>query len=377
MIIKKKWLFIIAILILAIVLLYSCKPQSKTSGQETVVVKKGTVKEKVIAVGNIVPKHTVSIKSNISGIVGQLFHEEGDYIDQGALLLQVSPSPTPQRIAEAHAEVEEQLAVFKQTEDHQKRLEKLLKLKLETPDSYSMAVKEMSTAKARLEMAQQKLALLQNGEATIAGKNIKTMINSPISGYILQRKVDVGDPVVPLTDMQEGTVLLVIANMQDLIFKGTVNEIDVAKISPGMIADISVAALPDSKINGKLRKVDLQSNNSGTAAAAAATANSPFNVGFNIELNDLKLPKNIKLRAGYSATAEITVKQAENVLVIPERVLIFKDNKVFVSVLTKSGDKPEQKEIKLGISDGINAQVVQGLKEGQVIVDSNVPAEKA
>ena len=368
---KKKWLFIgIILIILVSILLYSCKPQHKTAGQESVVVKKGTVKEKVIAVGSIIPKHTISVKSNISGIVGQLFHEEGDYIDQGALLLQVQPSPTPQSIAQAHAEVKEQLAIFNQTDSHHKRLQKLVKLSIESPDNYAIAEKDMATAKARLEMAQQKLALIQNGETTIAGKNIKTMINSPISGYILQRKVDVGDPVVPLTDMQEGTVLLVIANMQDLIFKGIVNEVDVAKIVPGMVADVSVAALPDSKIKGTLRKVDLQSN---AGAATTASAGSPFNVGFNIELNNLQVAKDIKLRAGYSATAEITVKQAENVLIIPERVLVFKDNKIFVNVLAKPGQKPEQKEIKLGISDGINVQVVEGLKEGQVIIDNNLP----
>lgn len=372
-IMKKKWFIIgIVLLVLLSLLLYSCKPKDKTSGQVTVVVKKGTVREKVIAVGSIVPKHTISVKSNISGIVGQLFHEAGDYVDQGALLLQVSPSPTPQHIAEAHADVKEQLAIFQQTESHQKRLEKLVKMALESPDNYSMAVKDLATSKARLEMAQQKLALIENGETTIGGKNIKTMIHSPISGYILQRNVNVGDPVVPLTDMQEGTVLLMIANMQDLIFKGTVNEIDVAKISPGMVADISVAALPDSKINGTLRKIDLQSNNVDNTVSASS---SPFNVGFNIELNDLQLPKDIKLRAGYSATAEITVKQAENVLTIPERVLIFKDNKVFVNVLQKPGQPSEQKEIKLGISDGINVQVVQGLSEGQIIIDNFVPTE--
>lgn len=366
---KKKWLVVgFVVLIFVSLLLYSCSHNSKKPGQETVTVKKGTVKEKVIAVGSIVPKNTISVKSNISGIVGQLYHEEGEYIDQGDLLLQVTPSPTPQIIAEAHADVKEQLAIFQHSLDHKNRLEKLLKLSLETPANYSTAVKDTTTAKARLEVAQQRLALIQNGETTIAGKNIKTMINSPISGYILQRNVNVGDPVVPLTDMQEGTVLLTIANMQDLIFKGVVNEIDVAKINPGMVADISVAALQDTEIKGTLRKVDLKSNTTD----AGAGASSPFNVGFNIELNNLQFPKEIKLRAGYSATAEITVKQAKDVLIIPERVLIFKDNKVFVNVVSKQSRTPELKEIKLGISDGINVQVMQGLSEGQTIIDKPI-----
>jgi HlyD family secretion protein len=361
---KKKWFFITFVIFVAVcLLLYSCKSTTKSENQATVTVQKGTIKEKIIAVGNIVPKHAISVKSNISGIVGQLLHEEGEYVEQGALLLQVSPSPTPQRIAEANAEVKEQTALLEHAESHRQRLEKLLKLALETPDNYATANKDVATATAKLEVARQKLALIKNGETTIAGKSIKTMINSPISGYILQRKVDVGDPVVPLTDSQEGTVLLVIANMQDLVFKGLVNEVDVDKIIPGMTADIRVAALPEMKILGTLRKVDLQAQETTT------TSTSPFNVGFNIELNNLILPKDIKLRAGYSATAEITVKEAKNVLVIPERVLIFKEGKTYVNLPTKS--QPELKEIKLGISDGINAEVLAGLTAGQIVLDNN------
>lgn len=372
---RKKWIIIgTIIIVLLAIFLHSCKSGSKNSDQETVTVKKGNIDEKVIAVGNIMPKHTISVKSIIPGIVGKLFHEEGDYVDQGALIIQVSPAPTPQLVAEANAAVKEQDAIVKQAEDHQKRLEKLVKTKIITPDAYAMAVKDVSTAKAKMEMAEQKLALMQNGEATIGGKNIKTTINSPISGYILQRNVDVGDPVVPLTEAQAGTVLFVIANMQDLIFKGTVNEIDVAKISPNMVANISIAALPDTSVQGTLSKVGLRSNTPDTNRDTqtnnnTSTNNSPFNVGFNVELTNLQLPKNIKLRSGYSATAEITVKRVENVLVIPERVLVFKDNKTYVNL---PGKKPKQQEIKTGISDGINVEILAGLSEGQEILDNNV-----
>ncbi len=375
--ISKKWLIIDTIIIVLVVImvsLHSCK-KNNNPAEETVIVKTGTVKEKIIAVGSIVPKHTISVKSNISGIVGQLFHEDGDYVDQNALLLQISPTATPQSIAEAHANVKEQEAIVEQTESHRQRLEQLLKLSLETPDNYAIAVKDVAMNKARLEMAKQKLALLLKGETNIAGKSIKTMINSPISGYILQRNVDLGDPVVPLTDMQAGTVLFVIANMNDLVFKGLVNEVDVAKISSGMIANIRIAAMPNANVTGTLRKVDLQANNQSTTTT---TTTSPFNVGFNIELDHLTLPKDMKLRAGYSATAEITVQQAENVLVIPERVLIFKNNKVYVNLQPdKSKSKPIEKEIVLGLSDGIIAEVKSGLGEGDKILDNNTMTSKS
>lgn len=362
---RKKWLSI-GLVLAAIVLFVYIRHGNKPALNETVTIKRGNIAEKVIAVGSIVPRHTISVKSTISGTVGQLFHEEGDYVDEGALLLQVTPAPTPESIAEAYEAVKENQATLDQTESHRKRLAQLIKLQLETPDNYAMAKKEVKTAEARLEMSQQKLNLIQKGETVIGGKAIKTMIMSPISGYILQRNVDAGDPVVPLTDAQEGTVLLVIANMHDLIFKGTVNEIDVEKIGPGMKADIAIAALPDAKIEGDLRKVDLQANQeSGTSTS------SPFNVGFNVELTNLTIKENIKLRAGYSATAEITVKKANNVLIIPERLLIFKDNKIYVNRFLAKNKKPLLQEIKIGLTDGINAEVISGLKENDKVLDAN------
>jgi HlyD family secretion protein len=156
-----------------------------------------------------------------------------------------------------------------------------------------------------------------------------------------------------------------------------VNEVDVAKISAGMIANIRVAAIPDAIITGTLRKVDLQANNQ-SSTTTTPTTNSPFNVGFNIELDHLTLPKNMKLRAGYSATAEITVQKAENVLVVPERVLVFKDNKVYVNLSpNKTHQKPIEKEIVLGLSDGIQAEVKSGLVEGEKIFDNNNPISKS
>lgn len=369
---KKKWLILcLFCVIIFLVISYSFKNTKKIE-QETIAVKKETIAEKVVAVGEIVPKHTISVKSTIPGIVGKLLHEEGDYTEKGTLLLQVLPAPTPQSVADAHAAVKENLAVLRQAEEHQKRLKQLLSMKMETPDKYALAVKDVATAKAKLDLSQQKLSLLQKGETTIGGKDIKTTVQSPISGYILKRSVDVGDPVVPLTEAQEGTVLFVIANMQDLIFKGAVNEIDVAKISPNMIADVNVAALPDVKIKGKLNKVGLRSNNQDTTNKQPTTANStsPFNVGFDIELNQLQLPKELKLRAGYSATAEIIVKQVTNALVVPERVLIFKDNKIYVNLVANNAKKSIQQEIQIGISDGVNVEVKKGLKEGDLIIDN-------
>jgi HlyD family secretion protein len=370
MIKQKKWLLSIVSLVIFSLIFLGLTHRSQKETSDSVLVKKGAVAETVIAVGSIVPEHSISIKSHISGIVGQLYHAEGDFVRQGDLLIQVLPSPTPSAIAEAYSEVKQQTASLKQAESHRVRLEKLLKLALETPDNYSVAVKEVAMNKARLEMAKQKLDLIQNGKARIGGKDIKTMVYSPISGYILKRNVDVGDPVVPLTDMQEGTALFVIADMQDLIFKGLVNEMDVAKIHPGMLAQIHIAALPDANIKGTLHKINLQSNADDVSTSSAASTSSPFNVGFSIELSDISFPKDMSLHVGYSATAEIITKTASDVLVIPERVLLFKNDKIYVNVQSKKDTKATEIEIKLGISDGINVQVLSGVKEGDVILDS-------
>ncbi|MHC4815929.1 MAG: efflux RND transporter periplasmic adaptor subunit, partial [Planctomycetota bacterium] len=181
---------------------------------------------------------------------------------------------------------------------------------------------------------------------------------APAAGIVLERLVDPGDPVVPLTSFQAGTELATIADMGDLIFKGTVDEIDVGKLSEGVPARLNVGALPGAEVTGTLARIAPQATEEEGARL------------FEVEI-ELDPAEEITLRAGYSATADLVIREKTDVLVIPERLVLFEDDgaKTFVEILGEGIDaEPEKVEIATGLSDGLNIEVVEGLAEGGQIV---------
>ena len=209
-----------------------------------------------------------------------------------------------------------------------------------------------------MKIAKEKLALLESGKVNIGGTEIESIIKAPIDGYVLSKAVEVGDPVTPLTSYQEGTVLMKLANMGRLLFKGTVDEIDVGKLKEGMEAELKVGALPNDKIVGKLTKISLKAEKKENATV------------FPIEI---AVPKtsNSTLRAGYSANANVIIQKKDSVLVIPERVVTFRNDSAFVNVAL-GPEKKEERLIKTGLSDAINIEIISGLKVGDEVAEKPV-----
>jgi HlyD family secretion protein len=187
---------------------------------------------------------------------------------------------------------------------------------------------------------------------------METIIRAPAEGILLQRLVNPGDSVVPLTSYQEGTELATLADMSDLIFKGTVDEIDVGKLSLGMPVRIKIGALPDQSITGKLSRI---------APQAVERDNAKL---FEVEIV-MDPFEGVLLRAGYSANADIVIREKKDILIIPERLVLFEDEgaKTFVEL---PGDIPEAEPkkvaVKVGLSDGLNIEVISGLREGEKVV---------
>ena len=140
-----------------------------------------------------------------------------------------------------------------------------------------------------------------------------------------------------------------------------------------MSAKIKVGSLPEQEITGKISRVALQSDKENTKDTVNNNnnkeQNSPFNVGFKIEITELKYPKNIVLRSGYSATASIEIKKVNEVLLLPLRVIQFKDTKPHVLLFKKHNKKPKQQAVKLGVNDNINVEIINGVKLNDKIVD--------
>jgi len=321
-------------------------------------VTKDNIVEKALAVGTIEPENEISIKSKVSGVVRRIFADAGTHVRAGDPLLEVRPDPTPLELAEAKRQVQLRQVDMTNLDKQRVRQQSMVDKQLISRKEFEDFELQYDAAQLQFKLANERLALLESGRIKIENTEIESIVKAPIDGFVLSKTVEVGDPVTPLTSYQEGTVLMKMANMERLIFKGTVDEIDVGKLHEGMEADLKVGALPTDKITGALYRISLKAEKKENATV------------FPIEISVPKA-KNTTLRAGYSANASIIIQKKDSVLTIPERVVTFRNDSAFVK-LALAGGKEEERVIKTGLSDAIKIEVISGLKEGDDVFEKPV-----
>ena len=354
-----KILALLIVLALASVGVYAVARNGKKNdgGLKEVEVTQGTIVEKAVAVGQIQPRQKFQVKSKISGIVRRALVQVGDTVKAGDPLFEIAPDPTPLEVTEVDRRVESATASFRRAEGDYQRANELSAGGVLPKSEVEQKREAFELARVALMKAQQDRELSRRGRLTAGGQ--ESIIRAPAAGTVLTRAVNEGDPIVPLTSYQPGTEMATIADMSDLIFKGTVDEIDVGKLSVGMLARIKVGALPTDVVTGHVQRIAPQAQQKEGATL------------FDVEI-ELDPNQKITLRAGYSANADVIIREKKDVLVVPERLVTFEDggNKTFVE-LPGADPKAEPKkvEIKTGISDGLNVEIVSGLSKGQKVVE--------
>jgi HlyD family secretion protein len=324
-----------------------------------VTVEKGSITEKALAVGQIQPRQKFSIKSKISGIVKRCMANVGDRVKAGDPLLEIAPDPTPQELTDVDRQLDSTRASLERAKAEFDRSQQLSKDGVLPKSDLDVKREAYELAKVAVAKAEQQRDLTRNGKITTETVNMESIIRAPAAGTVLSRAVNPGDPVVPLTSYQPGTELAAVADMNDLIFKGTVDEIDVGKLHAGMTARIKVGALPTDIVTGKVSRIAPQAQQKEGATL------------FDVEI-ELAPTGNITLRAGYSANADLIIREVKDVPTIPERVVIFEDGgkKTFVELPGPTPKEPPKKvAVKLGVSDGLSTQVVEGLSVGAKVVE--------
>ncbi|MGE5236028.1 MAG: efflux RND transporter periplasmic adaptor subunit [Acidobacteriota bacterium] len=319
-------------------------------------VERGTIVDKALATGQIVPEQEIQVKSQISGIVKECFAEVGDQVTAGQPLFAIIPDPTPLELNEVERGVQlAEVAYDRAAADYQ-RNNALAKDGILSKETFDAAKQSFDQARIQLDLARERLALTKEGKIQRAKGGVDSVIRAPASGTVLKRHVNPGDPVVPLTTYQAGTPLMTMADMGTLMFKGTVDEIDVGKLREGMPVRIKIGALPDARVTGRLTRI--------APKATEKEGTTLFDVEAAIEKAE-----GITLRAGYSANADVIIQEKADVLLLPERLVSFEKEKAFVELPAAKADAPPVKrEIKTGLSDGIKLEVVAGLAEGDQVV---------
>src|SRR5437764_3013629 len=326
-------------------------------GLKEVEVTTGSIVEKAVAVGQIQPRQKFQVKSKISGIVRRALIQVGDTVKTGDALFEIAPDPTPLEVTEVDRQVESAQASFNRAQSEYNRAVELSRSGVMPKSESDSKREQFELARVALMKAQQNRDLTRNGRLTQSGT--ESIIRAPAAGTILTRTVNPGDPIVPLTSYQPGTEMASIADMRDLIFKGTVDEIDVGKLSAGMTTRIKVGALPTDVVTGRVSRIAPQAQQKEGATL------------FDVEV-ELEPTNKITLRAGYSANADVIIREKKDVLMIPERLVTFDDGgkKATVELAGPTASAPAKKvEIKTGISDGLNVEVLSGLKKGDRVIE--------
>src|SRR5207253_7072980 len=342
---RKLWktLLVLVILAGASAAVYALSRNSKkTDGTKEVEVTTGSIVEKAVAVGQIQPRQKFQVKSKISGIVRRALIQVGDTVKAGDALFEIAPDPTPLEVTEVDRQVDSANASFRRAESEYNRAKELSRSGVLPKSDLDQKKEAYELARVALTKAQQNRDLTRKGRLTVSGT--ESIITAPAAGTILTRAVNPGDPIVPLTTYQPGTEMATVADMRDLIFKGTVDEIDVGKLSVGMPARIKVGALPTDIVTGHVSRIAPQAQQKEGATL------------FDVEI-ELDPNQKITLRAGYSANADVIIREKKDVLTLPERLVTFEDGgkKATVELAPASPKgQPKKVEIKTGISDGLN-----------------------
>ncbi len=330
-------------------------------------VTRGDIVDKALAVGTIDPRVEVEVKSQVSGVVKRQFAEVGDFVQAGAPLLELQPTPTPRELMDAERQIEVRELELNNLKAEYERQEQLFQKQIISAQDYERSKRTYDEAALHVRTSREQLQLLREGKVSTRSGNVETVVRAPVSGFVLDKMVEIGDPIVPLTSYQAGTVLMTMADMNDLIFRGTVDEIDVGRLEEGMPAEIKVGALPGAHVSGQLARIWLKAKKEENSTVFPLEVEITGATEQAVDDPEAEA-KPVVLRAGYSANTEIIIEKHENVLLVPERVVTFAGDSTRVEVLLPD-NTTEVRLIRTGLSDAIHVEVLEGLREGEKVAE--------
>ena len=317
-----------------------------------------SIEKKTVATGKVIPEEEVEIKPQITGIIDKIFLEEGSVVKAGELIATIKVVPNEQALFQARGRVNNAKVSLANAELEFNRNKDLFKKGVVAAQDYQNLELRYQQAKLELENATNDYQIIQRGSAAGSG-GANTNIRATVNGTILEIPVEEGDQVIQSNNFNDGTTIASIADLGKMIFEGKVDEGEVGKLEIGMPLKITLGAIRDKEFTAKLKFIAPK----GVEEAGA--------VQFKIE-GDVEVDEGFVIRAGYSANASLTLEKKDSILVIPEALLQFDraTNKPYVEVAT--GEQQfERREIEIGISDGINVEIVSGLTKEDAVKQWN------
>ena len=312
--------------------------------------KQENIQKTTIITGKIERRNEVNVKPQISGIITELLKEAGQYVQQGEVIAKVKVIPDMGQLSSAEMRVRLAEINLKQAQVDFQLEENLFKQQLVSADEFDKIKIALNQAKHEKAAAEDALQVVRDGVSKSNASASSTLVRSTISGVILDIPVKVGNSVILSNTFNDGTTIATVANMNDLIFRGNIDETEVGQLVSDMPMKITIGALQDLKFDANLEYI--------SPKAVESNGANQFEIKAAVKLAD-----GGKIRSGYSANAEIVLAKADKVLCVPESAIEFSGDSTFVYVIKGEGkDKTyERTQVTTGLSDGVNIEIKKGI----------------
>jgi len=353
--IKYILMALVAVIFIGTFVFLYIKSQPQPVVYDEFTLQRMNIRKTTVVTGKIEPRNEVNVKPQISGIITEILKEAGETVQQGEVIAKVKVIPDMGSLSAAQSRLRLAEINRKQAQTDYDREKALFDKGLVAADEYDKIAQALRQAREEVDAAQDNLEVVRDGVSKSNASASSTLIRSTITGLILDIPVKVGNSVILANTFNDGTTIATVANMNDLIFRGNIDETEVGRLSAGMNMKITIGALQDLKFDARLEYISPKATEQNGA--------NQFEIKAAVNLPS----SSANIRSGYSANAEIVLAEAKNVLAVPESAIEFEGNDTYVYVIKGEGDKQtyERRKVQTGISDGINIEIRSGVKQNE------------
>lgn len=320
--------------------------------------QRSLVKRTTVA-GSMEARRQVAVKPQATGVISKLLVEPGQQVKAGDLIATIRIIPDMVQLNEARNRSESARIRLEEEEREFNRTKTLYDKGVVSREEYEMKSASLASAKEAVAAAQSQVEVISRGQSSRSGNVSITDLRSTISGVVLSVPVKEGASVSGTSAFTEGTTVAKIADMDDIIFRGHIDETEVAKLRVGMDVELRLGSMQDVKIPGTLDYIAPESEMQNGAKMFEIKATA-------------RVPDGITIRSGYSANADIVLATARNVLSCYETAVSFENGKPYVYVLTSDPadmqhQQFERRPVEIGVSDGLYIELKGGVKAGETL----------
>ncbi|MDR0364651.1 MAG: efflux RND transporter periplasmic adaptor subunit [Bacteroidales bacterium] len=328
------------------------KSKTKEIIYDIIEVTSGDIEKSTIAPGKVEPRDEILIKPQVSGIISEVLVEAGDNVKAGDIIAVVKVVPEMSNLSSAESSLNLSIINLEKAQIEFDRQNKLHQSGVISKEDFENAETQLKRSKEEADNAQDRLDIIKDGISKKFAQYSNTQVRATITGMVLDVPIKVGNSVIQANTFNDGTTIASIANMNDIIFKGNVDETEIGRINVRMPISLTIGALQGYLFDAVLEYISpkgVETNGANLFEIRAA----------------VNVPDSVFIRAGYSANAQITLQKSENVTMASESAIEFQADTSYVyRLISETPQKFEKEKVTLGLSDGINIEIKEGVKIG-------------